>query len=547
MNMKVKITDFFLFCCQNHRKIFFIIFVFSVTASILDTLSPYWIKRLIDDVVSKKNSANDAIAQAFFIVACIWLIKEILHRSVTFLCMKTFPQFRSKLQIFLAKSLLEKNYNFYLKRNTGTIYARLSLISTTTENIISSFLLSYVSLLATLTMTFFLLLSLNIVFVFLSAAWLIYHCSITFLFLRKGKQYSRFQATANAKFLGKLTDSIRNFLAAVCFRNNHLLIKHLKENRERCALIEIKTGWHYEKLRIYGSIGAITLLLLTLTELWQMSHSPTFAVGDIPMTLMLVGGMLSAFWNVVTQVSSLTNNYHQLCDALSDLEISTVKPRTETPSTLAVDFSTLVFNNISFYYQKHASVIRNFNLRICANEKILIKAQNGRGKSTLLSLLSGLLTPLDGNITLDGIDLNVSDSSQLTNLSLVLFAKPILLQRTVLDNLRMVAPHSTINEINQAIEDADCGFIEKLPMGIHTILQENGENFSQGQRQRLNLARAFLSSRKIIMLDEPFSHIDTVSRNKIQTNIFQKLSKKTLIIADYQHYEPKYFNQIIQL
>lgn len=545
--MSNPVSRFLLNSCQALRFNFLLIFVVAVIASALDSFYPYWVKALIDHLLQSRSVQAYEAWKPFVVLACIWLLKECLHRSTTLLSAMIFPRYRMLLRLMLAKKMLGKTYEYFLKKTTGTISSRLDLIVTTSEKILSALLLNYLGLLINLVVTIVLLMSVDISFIFLVLSWLVYHCGVTLLFLRNGGGYSKLQARANAHLAGKITDVIINFFAASCFNAQKFLFSYIIRQQKRAVQIELKTSWHFEKLKICQSIGALCLLFGALFLLFKLSRNPGFAVGNIPMVLMLVGSFLASFWTVVDQFSALFNNLHQLGDAVEFLQIVNAKEEKSNQAYQPQVFKALEFKNVDFAYEKSTPVIQRFSLICVAQQKILIQATNGRGKTTLLCVLAGLLFPTAGHVFLNDLELTANNSQQLQQQVLLLLAKPVILNRTLLDNVRLVDPRASVAEVMLALEYADCGFIRQLPMGIYTVLKEEGRNLSHGQRQRLSLARAFLSPASILLLDEPFANIDTISRDKILLNLFAVCRDKAIIIADHQKYNTDEFSQIIHL
>ncbi len=539
--------SFLLKSCQPLRFRFIIIFLVAITASALDSFYPYWVKELIDNLLQSRAVQAYKIWLPFATIALIWLLKECLHRFTTILGAMIFPRYRMLLRLLLVRKLLYKPYYYFLQKNTGSVSSRLDLIMTTSEKILSAMLLSYLGLLINLMVTIFLLVEVDINFVFLVFFWLIYHCSVTSFFLRKGGGYSKLQARVNANLTGNITDLVINFFASSCFNAQKFLFSYIVRQQRRAVRVELKTSWHFEKLKIWQSLGAIFLLFFTLFLLFRLSQNTHFEVGNLPMVLMLVGSFLASFWTVVDQFAALFNNFHQLSDALEHLQISNNKDMPKTCVAKRQHFASLELKEVAFSYPNASPVINNISFVLNAHQKIFIQASNGKGKTTLLCLLAGLLSPTDGSIQLNNVQIEKEHSNILQKQTLLLLAKPVLLHRTLLDNVRLVSPRAGIAEVMQALDYADCGFVHHLSMGIYTVIKEEGRNLSHGQRQRLNLARAFLSRANILLLDEPFANIDTLSRQKISLNLLSVLSDKTIVIADHQNYYEHQFDQIINL
>ena len=191
------------------------------------------------------------------------------------------------------------------------------------------------------------------------------------------------------------------------------------------------------------------------------------------------------------------------------------------------------FEQVSFSYQKDQSLIEDFSLEVKPGEKIAIVGPTGSGKSTLINLLMRFYEVDKGNITIDGISIKDMSRQQLRQLFGMALQETWLQSGTIRENLLLGNPNATDEEIQQVLMQCQLDkMIEKLPQGLETPLYRQGEDFSQGQRQLLSIARVMLSQPSMLILDEATSSIDTRTELKIQ-QAFQTLmeGKTSFIVA----------------
>ena len=191
------------------------------------------------------------------------------------------------------------------------------------------------------------------------------------------------------------------------------------------------------------------------------------------------------------------------------------------------------FEQVSFSYQKDQSLIEDFSLEVKPGEKIAIVGPTGSGKSTLINLLMRFYEVDKGNITIDGISIKDMTRQQLRQLFGMVLQETWLQSGTIRENLLLGNPNATDEEIQQVLMQCQLDkMIEKLPQGLETPLQRQGEDFSIGQRQLLSIARVILSQPSMLILDEATSSIDTRTELKIQ-QAFQTLmeGKTSFIVA----------------
>ncbi len=193
----------------------------------------------------------------------------------------------------------------------------------------------------------------------------------------------------------------------------------------------------------------------------------------------------------------------------------------------------VLFEHVSFSYQKDQSLIENFSLEVKSGEKIAIVGPTGSGKSTLINLLMRFYEVDKGNITIDGISIKDMSRQQLRQLFGMVLQETWLQSGTIRENLLLGNPNATDEEIQQVLIQCQLDkMIENLPQGLETPLHRQGEDFSQGQRQLLSIARVMLSQPSMLILDEATSSIDTRTELKIQ-QAFQTLmeGKTSFIVA----------------
>ncbi|MBQ9537443.1 MAG: peptidase domain-containing ABC transporter [Desulfovibrionaceae bacterium] len=191
---------------------------------------------------------------------------------------------------------------------------------------------------------------------------------------------------------------------------------------------------------------------------------------------------------------------------------------------------------ISFRYSEEAPLaLNNVSFAIPAGGVLGIVGRSGSGKSTLTRLIQRLVPLQQGHIWVDGYELQEIDMAHLRKSIGVVLQENFLFRGRVRDNIAMTKPTATLEEIVSVARMAAAHeFIEKLPEGYNTILEEGGSNLSGGQRQRLAIARALLTDPKIMIFDEATSALDPESEAAIQDNIHNISTGRTMVIVSHR-------------
>ena len=191
------------------------------------------------------------------------------------------------------------------------------------------------------------------------------------------------------------------------------------------------------------------------------------------------------------------------------------------------------FSHVDFSYLPGKQVLYDFSFEVRAGHKIALVGATGSGKTTLVNLLMRFYDPDSGSICIDGVNIRDIDCCDLRRNMAIVLQDTVLFEDTVRNNLLYGRGDATEEEIEAAVRMCECTqMIQNLPQGYDTMLTQGGRNLSQGQRQLLTIARAFLADPKILILDEATSSVDTRTEKRIQDAMTRLMQDRTsLIIA----------------
>ncbi len=182
-----------------------------------------------------------------------------------------------------------------------------------------------------------------------------------------------------------------------------------------------------------------------------------------------------------------------------------------------------------------SAALDRVSLRVAAGERVAVTGPSGAGKSTLLLVLAGLVSPTSGRVLVDGADLAGLDAAAWRERLGWVPQRPHLFAASVADNLRLGDPGAPMERVRAAARAA-CAeeFVEALPHGYGTLLGEGGGGVSAGQRQRLALARAFLSGGPVMLLDEPTARLDLASERALVEAAGRLLEGRTAVLVAHR-------------
>lgn len=276
----------------------------------------------------------------------------------------------------------------------------------------------------------------------------------------------------------------------------------------------------YSCILLISWIGAKMIVGGTMTT-GELSQLLTYCM-NILMSLM----MLSMIFVMITMSIASAERIVEVLNEKADIT------NPENP-VMAVPDGSIKFEHVSFSYKSDAQtfVLKDINLDIKQGEMIGIIGGTGSAKSSLVNLISRLYDVSNGSVIVGGNDVRKYDIETLRNEVAVVLQKNVLFSGTILENLRWGDAQATDEECIHACKLACADeFIERMPDGYNTYIEQGGSNVSGGQKQRLCIARALIKKPKVLILDDSTSAVDTATDSKIRKAFAGEIPRTTKII-----------------
>lgn len=211
------------------------------------------------------------------------------------------------------------------------------------------------------------------------------------------------------------------------------------------------------------------------------------------------------------------------------------------------DFKMVDVSSVDFAYEEE-QILKDMNLNIHENEVIGIQGKSGSGKSTLLKLLMRFWDVSKGSILVDGLNIRSLNTSNLRKNEGYVTQETILFHDTIENNLRVAKQNATMEEIEVACKKANIHeYIQSLPNGYKTMVEELGSSLSGGERQRMGLARMFLHDAKLVLLDEPTSNLDSLNEGAILKSIYEERKDKTIVFVSHRESTLSHCDRVIHM
>lgn len=296
-------------------------------------------------------------------------------------------------------------------------------------------------------------------------------------------------------------------------------------------------------ITVYSCIILISWIGAHMVVQDQLTTGHLMSLLTYCMTILMNLMMLSMIFVMVTMSVASAK---RICEVLTEVP-DLANP--EEPVYEVADGS-IRFENVSFSYSKDAEmpVLKNINLDIKSGETVGIIGGTGSAKSSLVNLVSRLYDVRDGQLLVGGVDVRNYDMEALRNQVSVVLQNNVLFSGTILENLRWGDKEATEEECRHACELACADeFIQKMPEGYNTYIEQGGTNVSGGQKQRLCIARALLKKPKILILDDSTSAVDTATDAKIRKAFAEEIPGTTKLIIAQRVSSVEHADRIIVL
>ncbi|MDP2939670.1 MAG: ABC transporter ATP-binding protein [Candidatus Omnitrophota bacterium] len=514
------------------RKEIIVLFL-NFTTAILPLAGPYLAKLVIDEAYAKKDfyifTKLLVLAGLVFIISS--LCTSLEHYLKNYINIKV----RFSLERAIFQKLENLPYSFFQKRPIGEYIYKLNAES---QNV-ASFITSIIPELCYTIPKFLFILAIILImhwkitiFLFVAVPFLYLP---TFLLIRRIRKKSEELIISTQNMFEVVRENFSNIQLVKAFakektelrRFTKHLINNLRLNitsvkldtlnsildswinRLIIGIITIYGGYNIIKGQI--TLGSFAAIMLYLNQL-----------------IALQGGLVALFIRVTLGNISL----QRLVDILESW------PQ-ESDNINSKEFLFLLgemeFKDVSFGYYPNKKVIQELSFKINGGFAVGLVGHSGCGKTTIVSLILKLYQLSEGNIFIDGQDINLIKNNSLRERIGVVLQKPILWNDTIRNNIRYAYPKATDKEILRSAE-ISCAydFIKDLPEKFETVIGNEGIRLSEGQKQRIALARAIIKTPKILIIDEGMSSVDSQTEDSIIDNLRREFKNTTLIVISHR-------------
>jgi ATP-binding cassette subfamily B protein len=343
------------------------------------------------------------------------------------------------------------------------------------------------------------------------------------------------QQTQLGKLNGNIEESISGIQVVKAFNRQQKIIDEFAEINDSLCRVGLKaqilSGFLMPLMNVINNIGFAAVA-------WV---GGILAVKNI-ITVGIIASFLSYSRQFTRPLNSIASIFNTLQSAVAGAErvfdiLDEKEELKDCPGAKVIQNARghIVFENVCFGYRRDVEILKNINFEVKSGTSVALVGPTGAGKTTIVNLLNRFYDVSCGKIFLDGVDIRKYTRDSLRKCFGIVLQDTYLFTGTIFENIRYGRLDADYSQVKRVAESVGADkFIERLPKGYNTVLQEGGSNLSQGERQIISIARAVLSDPSILILDEATSNIDTRTEIGIQKAMRKLVKNRTSFIIAHR-------------
>ncbi|MFX1512584.1 MAG: ABC transporter ATP-binding protein [Promethearchaeota archaeon] len=537
----------FLYHLTRQKLLVTAVFVGISIVTFSRVLIPVILGYIIDNVLVSRDVTNLILLLA--IVFAVYLIRNVMDYLTMMVGHYLGMNTEQKMRQEFFDTIQFKPLRYHDKARTGDLQA-LATNDLRVINVMISHGAFFIYPFFQVLMAIVLIFTLDLRLALICAPFILLYIYFVLNYRKKIAPYAAERMVTHSNVAVTLQDTlsgvaiVKSFTAEELERNKFSqAVIGYRDNRIGEARVHSK---FYPLLCLYVAIG--TTFLVSCVFVYQN----TLSIGELLAANLLLTTMIDPtnmiFWATNDAMAGFAA-YKRLYTALTLEEGEPIKsPLNEWPK----DFKGRIeFRNVTFAYgdgEKKPPILRNLNFIIEPNQRVAIVGPTGCGKTTLMKLLLRLYDPQEGTILLDGVNIQAYPLEALRRHIGYIEQDIYLFSRSISDNVAFGRPNATQEEIMAAAELAQVdSFVREFPEGYNTIVGERGIRISGGEKQRIAIARAFLTDPEIIILDDSVSAVDSETEEKISRALDNVVKNRTTLIITHRLHTIRTSDKIIVL
>lgn len=522
---------------MRHKVAFFVVTIGVAIGTIVNLVPPLLYKRFFDilSASTPETASTEVLITILFQVFGVFFASWSLWRIILFTNNYFQPMVMRDLSQTCFDYLHKHSSTFFNNSFVGSLVKRVNRFGSAFEGMIDLLTFNALRIIITITFISVVLLLQHIVIGIAIIVWVVLFVILNYIGAQYKLKHDVARAAQETKRTGLLADSISNHQNVKFFNGYAKETKRFADAVERLRILQKKSwdiGQWFETVQVLLMIVLEFGLMYIAVLYWQRG---LLTIGDFVLIQTYIVTIFGKLWDVGRYIRHF---YVCLADAEEMTEILETPHEiidSKSASPLNVHLGEVVFDNVTFKYNKTRTILNKLTLSIAGGERFALVGHSGAGKSTITKLLLRMHDVSSGSIKIDGQKIHQVTLESLWQHISYVPQEPILFHRTLMENIRYGRPEATDEEVFEAAKLAHAHeFIESFPEQYKTFVGERGVKLSGGERQRVAIARAILKNAPILVLDEATSSLDSESEMLIQDALDTLMKGKTVIVIAHR-------------
>lgn len=533
-NMKTSILQRFFQLLRPHQRVMAEVLFGAVVCSILGLSTSVYVGKIVDYVLVDENT--NLLNLMGVVMLAIILIRVFISTTKSILALKTSQMIDATLILGYYKHILNLPQQFFDTMRVGEIISRVNdavKIRTFINNVLVDLVVNVLILIFAVGVMF--VYSWKLALVTLVSAPLFF--VVFFLFNLLNKSYQRKIMETAADLESQLVESLN----AITTIKHFGIEAHANLKTESRFVRLLRNTYVSAQGAIFANNGIdIVSSVVTVVVLWIGSNlviNQTLTPGSLMIFYSLISYVLSPIGSLISSNQTIQDAQIAADRLFQILDLETENTEVSTKVKMEPNMmGDIVFDNVSFRYGSRKQVFSSLSLIIPKGKTTAIVGESGSGKTTLISLLQNIYPIQSGRISIGQCDITMISNKSLRHFIGIVPQKVELFSGTLLSNICLGDLQPDLSRVlNIIIQLGLKDFVENLPKGLDTIVSEQGNTFSGGERQRIAIARALYKQPEVLIFDEATSSLDSISEHFVK-EVLRTLAKegKTIIIIAHR-------------
>jgi len=513
---------------------------------------PMLIKYVVDDIVGNHALSHDEKINKLMLIMGVMIVVFVILRPPIEYYRQYFAQWTASKILYDIRDTMythiqKLSFKYYSNTRAGEIISRVINDVEQTKTFVISGLMNLWLDIATIAIAIILMFYMNVKLTVVSIVLFpLYAISVRYFFGNL-RNLTRKRSQALAEVQSYLHERVQGMPVIKSFAiEEYEQAQFDKQNKNFLEKALQHTSWNAKSFSAVNTITDIApLIVIGYSAYLVIEHQ--LSLGTMVAFFAYIDKLYNPLRRLVNSSTTITQSFasmDRVFEFLDEKYDIIDDPNARVCNDVKGDIS---FDHVSFSYEKEDDmVLKEINLDVKRGETIALVGMSGGGKSTLVSLIPRFYDVTKGRITLDGVDIRQFKVQTLRDKIGVVFQDNILFSESVMDNILLGKPESTVEEVYQAAKAANAHeFILNLSDGYNTKVGERGVKLSGGQKQRVAIARVFLKNPPILILDEATSALDLESEHSIQESLEELAKDRTTFIVAHRLSTITHANRIV--